>query len=102
MQRRSFQGFVLPDEMVILVRYADFQNFAKSFAYGEYASLMASTTANAAALSGAADLKGRMLEGDGFGNTQLRQVLFGPLLVVVLLAFLLARCRTCLAARHRS
>ena len=38
--------------------------------------LMASTTANAAALAGAADLKGRMLDGEGFAGTQLRQVLF--------------------------
>ncbi len=57
-------------------KVADFQNFAKSFAFGGYADLMASTTANAASLSGAADLKGRMLEGEGFGGTQLRQVLF--------------------------
>jgi putative DNA methylase len=57
-------------------KVADFQNFAKSFAFGGYAELMASTTANAASLAGAADLKGRMLEGEGFGATQLRQVLF--------------------------
>jgi putative DNA methylase len=57
-------------------KVADFQNFAKSFAFGGYAELMASTTANAAALAGAADLKGRMLEGGGFASTQLRQVLF--------------------------
>ncbi|WP_439576908.1 anti-phage-associated DUF1156 domain-containing protein [Elioraea sp.] len=57
-------------------KVADFQNFARSFAFGGYAELMASTTANAAALAGAADLKGRMLEGEGFGGTQLRQVLF--------------------------
>jgi putative DNA methylase len=57
-------------------KVADFQNFAKSFAYGDYATLMASTTANAASLAGAADLKGRMLEGEGFARTQLRQVLF--------------------------
>lgn len=57
-------------------KVADFQNFAKSFAFGDYAELMASTTANAAALAGAADLKGRMLEGGGFAGTQLRQVLF--------------------------
>lgn len=57
-------------------KVADFQNFAKSFAFGGYADLMASTTANAAALAGAADLKGRMLDGEGFGGTQLRQVLF--------------------------
>ncbi len=57
-------------------KVADFQNFAKSFAFGDYAILMASTTANAASLAGAADLKGRMLDGDGFAKTQLRQVLF--------------------------
>ena len=57
-------------------KVADFQNFAKSFAFGDYASLMASTTANAASLAGAANLKGRMLEGEGFATTQLRQVLF--------------------------
>jgi putative DNA methylase len=59
-----------------VTKVADFQNFAKSFAYGDYASLMASTAANAARLAGAADLKGRMLDGDGFARTQLRQVLF--------------------------
>jgi putative DNA methylase len=42
-------------------KVADFQNFARSFAFGGYAELMASTAANAAALAGAADLKGRML-----------------------------------------
>lgn len=57
-------------------KVADFMNFAKSFAYGDYASVMASTTANAAALAGAADLKGTRLSGDGFAATQLRQVLF--------------------------
>jgi putative DNA methylase len=57
-------------------KVADFQNFAKSFAFGDYATLMASTTANAASLAGAADLKGRTLEGQGFAMTQLRQVLF--------------------------
>ncbi len=57
-------------------KVADFQNFAKSFAFGDYAMLMASTAANAASLAGAAVLKGRMLEGDGFAMTQLRQVLF--------------------------
>ncbi|MGH7122630.1 MAG: hypothetical protein ACREFP_27170 [Acetobacteraceae bacterium] len=57
-------------------KVADFQNFAKSFAFADYADLMASTTANAAALAGAAELKGRMLSGDGFLGTQLRQVLF--------------------------
>src|SRR5271166_2011980 len=57
-------------------KVADFQNFARSFAFAGYADLMASTDANAARLAGAADLKGRMLEGDGFAKTQLRQVLF--------------------------
>jgi putative DNA methylase len=57
-------------------KVADFQNFAKSFAFADYATLMGSTTANAASLAGAADLKGRMLDGDGFAKTQLRQVLF--------------------------
>src|ERR1700730_12238564 len=62
-------------------KVADFQNFAKSFAYDDYASLMASTTANAASLKGAADFKGQMLasendKSDGFAKTQLRQVLF--------------------------
>ncbi len=45
-------------------KVADFQNFAKSFAYGDYAMVMASTAANAARLAGAADLKGRMLDGE--------------------------------------
>ena len=57
-------------------KVADFQNFARSFAFGGYAELMASTTANAAALAGAADLKGGKLSGEGFWGTQLRQVLF--------------------------
>ena len=57
-------------------KVADFQNFAKSFAFGGYTELMASTSANAAALAGAADIKGRMLSGEGFWGTQLRQVLF--------------------------
>jgi putative DNA methylase len=57
-------------------KVADFQNFAKSFAFGDYTALMSSTAANAARLAGAADLKGRMLDGDGFAKTQLRQVLF--------------------------
>lgn len=57
-------------------KVADFQNFAKSFAFAAYADLMASTAANAASLAGAADLKGRMLDGDGFAKTSLRQVLF--------------------------
>jgi putative DNA methylase len=57
-------------------KVADFQNFAKSFAYSDYASLMASTTANSASLKRAADFKGQMLDGDGFAKTRLRQILF--------------------------
>ncbi|WP_179877553.1 anti-phage-associated DUF1156 domain-containing protein [Rhizobium anhuiense] len=57
-------------------KVADFQNFAKSFAFGDYTSVMASTTANAASLAGAADFKGGKLGGEGFFATQLRQVLF--------------------------
>jgi putative DNA methylase len=57
-------------------KVADFQSFAKSFAFGDYTSVMASTTANAAALAGAGDLKGTKLGGEGFAGTQLRQVLF--------------------------
>lgn len=57
-------------------KVADFQSFAKSFAFGDYAGVMASTTANAAALAGAADFKGGKLGGEGFFATQLRQVLF--------------------------
>ncbi len=57
-------------------KVADFQNFARSFAFAPYTDLMASTAANAASLAGAADLKGRMLDGEGFAKTPLRQVLF--------------------------
>lgn len=57
-------------------KVADFQNFAKSFAFGGYAELMASTSANAASLAGAEYLKGRTLSGEGFWGTLLRQVLF--------------------------
>jgi putative DNA methylase len=57
-------------------KVADYHIFAKSFAFADYAELMASTTANAASLAGAADLNRRMLGGDGFAATPLRQVLF--------------------------
>ena len=57
-------------------KVADFQNFAKSFAYADYADLMASTKANAAKLAGAEHFKGRLLDGDGFAKTPLRKVLF--------------------------
>jgi putative DNA methylase len=67
---------MLDMEAKAATKVADFQNFAKSFAYGDYTTLMASTAANAASLAGAADLKGRMLDGEGFAKTQLRQVLF--------------------------
>jgi putative DNA methylase len=54
-------------------KVADFQNFAKCFAYAGYAELMASTKANAAKLAGAEHLKGRMLDGNGFAKTPLRK-----------------------------
>jgi putative DNA methylase len=88
---RDMWGDLLPSERFYVrmldmeskgaTKVADFQNFAKSFAYGDYASLMASTTANAASLKGAADFKGQMLASEseksgGFDGTQLRQVLF--------------------------
>ena len=57
-------------------KVADFQAFARSFAFAGYSELMASIAANAAALAGAADLKGRLLDGDGFAASVLRQVLF--------------------------
>jgi putative DNA methylase len=57
-------------------KLSDFQDFAKSFAFGGYADLMASTSANAARLAGAEHLKGKMLDGDGFAATPLRKVLF--------------------------
>jgi putative DNA methylase len=57
-------------------KVADFQNFGRSGAFTDYADLMASSDANAARLAGAAELKGRMLEGGSFAKTQLRQVLF--------------------------
>jgi putative DNA methylase len=58
-------------------KVADFQNFGRSGGFTDYADLMASTDANAAELAGAAELKGRMLEGGSFAKTPLRQVLFG-------------------------
>jgi putative DNA methylase len=57
-------------------KLSDFQDFAKSFAFGDYTDLMASTSANSAKLAGAEHLKGRQLDGDGFAATPLRKVLF--------------------------
>jgi putative DNA methylase len=57
-------------------KLSDFQDFAKSFAFGGYADLMSSTAANAAKLAGAGHLKGKMLDGEGFAATPLRKVLF--------------------------
>jgi putative DNA methylase len=67
---------MLDMESKCTTKVADFQNFAKSFAISDYASLMASTAANAASLEGAEDFKGLMLGGEGFDVTQVRQVLF--------------------------
>lgn len=57
-------------------RFADYQDFARTFSVAEYADLMDSTKANAASLAGAAALKGRLLGGKGFGSSSLRRVLF--------------------------
>jgi putative DNA methylase len=57
-------------------RFADYQDFARSFSFAEYDQLMDSTKANAASLAGAGVLKGRMLGANGFGSTHLRRVLF--------------------------
>jgi putative DNA methylase len=57
-------------------KFADFENFAKTFALSTYQELMAATRANKSALAGAADLKGRLLGSAGFGVTPMRRVLF--------------------------
>jgi putative DNA methylase len=57
-------------------KVADVESLAKGFAFADYKDLMGSTVANNARLAGSADLKGKGLDGDGFGKTPLRQVLF--------------------------
>lgn len=57
-------------------KFADYQDFARTFSVADYADLMDSTKANAASLAGAGALKGRMLGGKGFGSSPLRRVLF--------------------------
>jgi putative DNA methylase len=57
-------------------KFADFENFAKTFALSSYQDLMGATQANKASLAGAARLKGSMLDSGGFGGTPLRRVLF--------------------------
>lgn len=57
-------------------KFADYQDFARTFSVGDYDDLMGSTKANAASLAGAAILKGRILGGKGFGSSPLRRVLF--------------------------
>ncbi len=57
-------------------KFADFENFAKTFALSSYQDLMGATQANKASLAGAARLKGTMLDSGGFGGTPLRRVLF--------------------------
>jgi putative DNA methylase len=58
------------------VKFADFQNFAKSFAYSEYTSVMESTAANEPRLAAPSELRAQMLDGTEFSSTILRQVLF--------------------------
>ncbi|RUY07055.1 DUF1156 domain-containing protein [Mesorhizobium sp. M2A.F.Ca.ET.040.01.1.1] len=57
-------------------RFADYQDFAKTFSVVDYTALMGSTKANAASLAGAAEMKARLLEGSGFPTSPLRRVLF--------------------------
>ena len=57
-------------------KFADYQDFARTFSVSDYADLMDSTKANAASLAGAGALKGRSLGGKGFGSSPLRRVLF--------------------------
>nr|WP_274382744.1 anti-phage-associated DUF1156 domain-containing protein [Methylorubrum extorquens] len=57
-------------------KYADYQDFARTFSVTDHTDLMDSTKANAASLAGAGALKGRMLGGNGFGSSHLRRVLF--------------------------
>lgn len=57
-------------------KFADYQDFARTFSVADYAHLMDSTKANAASLAGAGALKARMLGGNGFGTSPLRRVLF--------------------------
>ncbi|MCP1773662.1 anti-phage-associated DUF1156 domain-containing protein [Bradyrhizobium japonicum] len=57
-------------------KFADFENFAKTFALPTYQQLMGATQANKASLAGAIRLEGKMMEPGGFGETPLRRVLF--------------------------
>lgn len=57
-------------------KFADYQDFARTFSVEHYAEMMGSTKANAASLAGAATMKARMLGGPGFGSSPLRRVLF--------------------------
>jgi putative DNA methylase len=57
-------------------RFADYQDFARTFSFADYTDLMDSTKANAASLAGAMALKGKTLGANGFGSSPLRRVLF--------------------------
>ncbi|MFA1626916.1 anti-phage-associated DUF1156 domain-containing protein [Rhizobium mongolense] len=57
-------------------RFADYQDFAKTFAVDDHKALMGSTKANAASLAGADEMKARLLDGKGFPTAPLRRVLF--------------------------
>ncbi|UFW38281.1 anti-phage-associated DUF1156 domain-containing protein [Bradyrhizobium sp. WSM471] len=57
-------------------KFADFENFAKTFALSSYQQLMGATQANKASLAGAGRLEGKHMEPGGFGETPLRRVLF--------------------------
>lgn len=57
-------------------RFADYQDFAKTFSVPDYADLLSSKKANAAALAGSEQLRTWQLGGQGFGSTPLRRILF--------------------------
>ena len=56
-------------------KFADYQDFAKTFSVGDYTGLMADTKANQASLAGSATLKATGIAGE-FGAQPLRRVLF--------------------------
>lgn len=55
----------------------NYQNFAKAFRFSEYSTVMASVEPNNARLKTAISLKKAGFEGDGFGPTKTRAILYG-------------------------
>jgi len=58
-------------------RVGVYQELARGFGLAEYTSLLASAQANQARLKTASEFGRRNLEGEGFADTLLRQILFG-------------------------